>query len=141
MKTETRIGLFLVVALIAAALPSLAQDNAAADAAPRVSMAVGTGIDRETRTLTGAADSFTAAEDTLVIWCFTLLENLEAPTTVTHAWFHEGHTEAMIELDVTSNWYRTWSYKRILPSQTGPWEVKVLDAGGTVLGATAFSVN
>jgi hypothetical protein len=140
MKTVAHVGLFLAAALVAVAAPAVAQDAAATDA-PRVSMGVGTGIDRETRSLEGAADTFAAAGDTLLLWCFTLLENLEPPTRVTHAWFHEGHTEAMIELDVKSNWFRTWSNKMILPSQTGPWEVKVLDTDGTVLGTSAFLVE
>ena len=140
MKTVALAGLFVVAAVIAVVSPVVAQEAAAADA-PRVSMGVGTGVDRETRSLVGAADTFAAAEDTLVLWCFTLLEHLDAPTHVTHAWFHEGHTEAMIGLDVASNWYRTWSQKKILPSQKGPWEVKVLDADGTVLGTTAFTVQ
>lgn len=128
----------LVLALLGTAIVSA--QEAPADG-PRVSMGVGTGIDRETRTLVGAADTFATEGDTLLLWCYSLLENLDVPTHVTHAWFHEGHTEAMVELPVTSGWYRTWSNKRILPTQTGSWQVKVLDADGTVLGASAFAVR
>jgi len=140
MKTKAWSAILIVLLVVPAAYPVGAQE--APTDLPRVSMGVGTDIDRQTRTLVGAADTFTvAADDTLLLWCYTLLENLDVPTHVTHAWFHEGRTEAMVALDVTASWYRTWSNKRILSTQTGPWEVKVLDADGTVLGASSFEVR
>ena len=60
---------------------------------------------------------------------------------MTHAWYHEGETRARVDLPVGSLSWRTWSSKRILPSWTGRWEVKVLDAEGTVLGAAAFEIR
>ncbi len=122
----------------------------AADAAPavapaetpaprgRVTLGFGTGIDRATRELVGEGASF-AGGDT--VWCRTVVENLAAPTTVTHAWYHEGITMARVELNVGSAHWRTWSRKIILPEQTGAWEVKVLDAAGSVLGSGSFTVR
>jgi len=140
MKVSALNRMFLLVLILAAAVPAVAQEEPAA-AAPRVTAAVGTSIDRETRTPLGVATSFTAAGDTLELWCWTLVENLEAPTTVTHAWFHEDHSVGTKTLDIGSNWYRTWSSKTILPDKTGMWEVKVLDAAGTVLGTTSFEIR
>ena len=48
---------------------------------------------------------------------------------------------ARVELNVGSGYWRTWSSKAILPEQTGPWEVKVLDAEGTVLAAAGFVIE
>lgn len=117
-------------------------DAPAAAAAPattgRVTMTFGTGIDRATREIVGEATAF-AGGDT--VWCRTLLEDLAAPTTVTHAWYHEGRTMARVDLDVGAARWRTWSSKIILPAQTGAWEVKVLAADGTVLGAGTFAIE
>ena len=111
---------------------------AAPAAAPRVAMVFGTGIDRATRQIEGEAAAF-AGGDT--VWCRTVLENLAHPTTVTHAWYHEGRTMARVDLNVGSAHWRTWSSKIILPEQTGAWEVKVLNADGTVLGAGTFAIE
>jgi len=106
--------------------------------APRVTMGFGTGIDRATRQLVGEGTSF-AAGDT--VWCRTVLEDLPYPTTVTHAWYYDGRTMARVELNVGSAHWRTWSSKIILPDQTGSWEVKVLNADGTVLDSGTFEVQ
>ncbi|MFN2369764.1 MAG: DUF2914 domain-containing protein [Candidatus Krumholzibacteriia bacterium] len=115
-----------------------ARAEAPASAAGRVTIGFGTGIDRATRELVGEAASF-AGGDT--VWCRTVLQGLAHPTTVTHAWYHEGRTLARVELDVGSAHWRTWSAKIILPDQTGPWEVKVLDAAGSVLEAGTFEIR
>lgn len=119
--------------------PAQAEAPAAvAPAAGRVTIGFGTGIDRATRELVGEAASF-AGGDT--VWCRTVLQGLAHPTTVTHAWYHDGRTMARVELNVGSAHWRTWSSKIILPDQTGPWEVKVLDAAGSVLGAGTFEIR
>ena len=66
---------------------------------------------------------------------------MSPPTTVTHAWYHEGKTMARVDLTVGSENWRTWSSKSYLPSWTGSWEVKVLDTDGMVLGAAEFEVK
>lgn len=148
MKTTLRMlplpAVLTLAVLLAAAGPVAAQEPAApaATEAPattgRVTMTFGTGIDRATRQITGEAAAF-AGGDT--VWCRTLLEDLAAPTTVTHAWYHEGRTMARVDLEVGAARWRTWSSKIILPEQTGAWEVKVLAADGTVLGAGTFAIE
>lgn len=148
MKTTLRMlplpAVLTLAVLLAAAGPVAAQEPAApaATEAPattgRVTMTFGTGIDRTTRQITGEAAAF-AGGDT--VWCRTLLEDLAAPTTVTHAWYHEGRTMARVDLEVGAARWRTWSSKIILPEQTGAWEVKVLAADGTVLGAGTFAIE
>jgi hypothetical protein len=144
--TRCMLAALLVLALGAGAAPAQdATDNAGADqaAAPaavtaRADIGFGLGIDRATRELVDAGAAF-AAEDT--VWCRTLLEGLAWPTTVTHAWYHEGITMARVDLNVGSAHWRTWSSKIIPADKTGAWEVKVLDANGSVLGSGAFEIR
>ncbi len=170
MTTPNRIlALGLALLVLAVALPAAAQDaadhsgadkaaqpatappavqpepaataaTASTESAPaaRVIMGFGTGIDKATRRLIDEGTAF-AGGDT--VWCRTVLENLPYPTTVTHAWYHDGHTMARVELNVGSARWRTWSSKIILPNQTGSWEVKVLNAEGTVLDSGTFEVQ
>ncbi|MBU8870447.1 MAG: DUF2914 domain-containing protein [Gemmatimonadales bacterium] len=106
---------------------------------PVIEAVFGPDLDRENRALTGQADEFWA--DVEQIYCLTRIQGLEAPTTITHAWYHEGQSKARVELNVGSPDWRTWSSKKILPGWTGKWEVKVLDATGKVLGTFGFTVN
>ena len=62
-------------------------------------------------------------------------------TFVTHVWVHEGETRATVELPVKSSNWRTWSSKKILPSWTGNWEVRILDAAGNILKAETFTIE
>ncbi|HKI83348.1 MAG TPA: DUF2914 domain-containing protein [Candidatus Krumholzibacteria bacterium] len=61
-------------------------------------------------------------------------------TKIVHAWIHDGQTRARVELEVGSDSWRTWSTKRILPSWTGSWEVKIMTPDGVVLDSVAFTV-
>jgi hypothetical protein len=72
--------------------------------------------------------------------CFTRIDD-GAGLTVIHAWIHEGTTRARVELSVgESDSWRLWSTKRILPSWTGSWEVKVMTPDGAVLESIPFTI-
>ncbi len=119
-----------------------AQESAAAAPAAGLQVAeiaVGTDYDRESRQLSGAGDVFPAATEQL--WCRTRITGAAEPTTIAHVWYHDDKTVARVELTVGSADWRTVSSKRLLPSWTGPWEVKVLDAAGNVLGSARFTVQ
>jgi len=127
-----------MVAMTAGA--TLAQEEAAPPApAAKAVVEFGTGLDYETRDLIEPGAVF--APEIGQVWCLTRIDGLEAPASVTHVWYHGGETRARVDLPVNSASWRTWSSKRILPSWTGRWEVKVLDAEGTVLGASAFEIH
>lgn len=128
------VGLVSVAAL--APLAGLAQEEASG---PQVALGFGTGMDRENRVLTGEGTVFPAGTDR--IYCRMHIIGATAPTTVTHAWYREGKTMAQVELNVGSSNWRTWSSKRLLPSWTGFWEVKVLDPSGKVLASSSFTVE
>ena len=119
----------------------MAQDaDPASDAGSlEVVLGFGTGVDRQTRELTGQAESFAAGTER--VFCRMHISGAVAPTTVTHSWYFEGKTMAQVELNVGSANWRTWSSKRLLPSWKGPWEVKVLDQTGKVLASAAFTVE
>ncbi|MDD5719685.1 MAG: DUF2914 domain-containing protein [Candidatus Krumholzibacteria bacterium] len=102
-------------------------------------IAVGTGYDSQTRNLTGAAEVFPAGTEKL--WCRTRIQGATVPTSVTHVWYHRDQTVARVELNVGSADWRTVSSKNLLPEWTGPWEIKVLDAGGTVLQTVRFTIE
>jgi hypothetical protein len=134
-----RAALAVLLTLLAAAAMAQTEEAVAPAAAGWVTIEFGSGLDAETRQLIEPGTTF--APDVDKVWCLTRVEGLTAPTTVTHAWYQEGETRARVDLPVGSANWRTWSSKRILPSWTGRWEVKVLDAEGTVLGSASFEIQ
>lgn len=130
------------IAFLGATALAAAQTDSPADEAAalvQVDAQLGTQLDRATRSIVDPADQFTPDVET--IFCLTRIQGLEAPTTVTHAWYHEGEAMARVSLNVGSSDWRTWSSKRILPAWTGRWEVKVLDETGKVLHTSAFVIE
>ena len=128
-----------LVVLLAVGLAGAVAAQEDSAVAPVVDVVFGTDLDRQNRVLIGQAEVFTP--DVEQIYCLTRIRGLEAPTTVTHAWYHEGQSMARVELKVGSSDWRTWSSKRILPAWTGNWELKVLDDSGKVLATFGFAVN
>lgn len=130
------IALLCVAALAAAQTESSADETAAS---VQIDTQLGAQLDRATRSIVDPSDRF--APDVEKIFCLTRIQGLEAPTTVTHAWYHEGEAMARVSLNVGSADWRTWSSKRILPAWTGRWEVKVLDETGKVLHTSEFVIE
>ena len=129
--------ILLTMALMLLATGGLAQDGDSAS--PTVKISFGTDIDRESRELVGETTTFSAGIERIV--CLTLILGMEAPNSVTHVWYRDGKTMARVDLNVASSSWRTWSSKKLLPSWTGHWEVKVLDSDGRVLGSADFDVK
>lgn len=102
-------------------------------------MGFGTGFDRDTRALVGEASTFSAGVDR--IWCRTRITGAVEPTQVTHVWYRDGKTVAHVDLTVGSSNWRTVSSKDLLPDWTGVWEVRVIDAAGTLLRTETFTVE
>jgi hypothetical protein len=88
---------------------------------------------------TGAGTSFDANVGQL--YCWSKITGSKTETTVKHVWMHNGKEVAGVELPVKSVAWRTLSQKKIMPSWTGDWEVKVVDASGNELGSVKFTVN
>ncbi len=138
MRSPT-MGAWVLLLLMAGAGAVLAQDPAPADGLAVAEIGFGTGWDPEQLALTGEAATFPAGTDR--IFCRTLITGAEEPTSVVHVWYHEGKTMARVELAVGSSHWRTKSSKRLLPEWTGAWEVRVLDAAGTLLESATFTVE
>ncbi len=119
------------------------EDPGPGEPAPRegiwVDFFFGTGVDLETRAVTGSAGAFAA--DGGRVYCLTRVHGMTPPASVTHAWYYEGKTMARVDLTIGSENWRTWSSKSYLPNWTGNWEVKVLDEDGMVLGSAGFEVK
>ena len=159
MRALTRRYVLLVLALMTVAVAAAAQTEEPAKTtettetteaveateamptsdSPRVTVTFGGDLDKETRALVDQGEVF--APDVERVWCMTRVEGLTPPTTVTHVWYHEGETKARVDLTVGSQNWRTWSSKKVLAAWTGRWEVKVLDADGTVIGSAAFEIS
>lgn len=142
MNRSRALALGTALVLLYAAVPAGAQTDEPAEetsAQAQIDAQLGTRLDRETRSLVDPTDRF--ASDVEKIYCLTRIRGLQAPTTVTHAWYHEGEAMARVALNVGSADWRTWSSKRILPAWTGQWEVKVLDETGKVLHTSAFVIE
>lgn len=133
--------LVILAGILALAIPVASAQEAAVAQEPVISvdLGFGSGIDRETRALTGEGTVFPS--DTDRVYCRMHITGAAAPTTVTHAWYRDGKTMAEVELNVGSSSWRTWSSKRLLPDWTGFWEVKVLDQTGKVLASASFEVK
>jgi hypothetical protein len=137
MRTRGTSGTLAALALLLAAVAAVGQDAGQELSVP--DMAFGTGYDYGTRSLLGEAVSFQAG--VAAVWCRTRIVGATEPTTVTHVWYRDGKTMARVELRVTSPSFRTVSSKKMMPDWTGRWEVKVLDASGTILRAESFDVE
>ncbi len=138
-RATTGVVVALVVLAVGPLSDAVAADTNESESTVQVSAQLGTELDRVTRELVDPGDHFAA--DAGTIYCLTRVQGLEVPTTITHAWYHEGEAKARVTLKVGSSNWRTWSSKRILPAWTGAWEVKVLDASGKVLHTAAFVVE
>ena len=135
----------LLVACVTGAglTPARAQDESETAPAVRegqwVDFTFGTGIDPETRQVTGEAVAF--PPETEKIYCFTRVHGMQPPATVTHVWYHEGRTISRVNLNIGSENWRTWSFKSRFDGWSGAWEVKVLNEDGMVLGSATFEVQ
>ncbi len=139
MRTQATVVTVFLLAAVASG-PVAAQETATdATSLDVAEIGLGTGWNAEDLALTGEAQTFPAG--TGRIFCRTLITGAEEPTTITHVWYREGKTMARVELAVGSSRWRTKSSKRLLPEWTGEWEVRVLDAAGTVLGSATFTVQ
>ena len=88
---------------------------------------------------TGAASAFPA--DVGHVWCFCEIRDAGAGMRLTHLWTLNGKAVARIPLKASGARWRTWSEKKILPTETGRWKVTVLDASGKELGSVDFEVG
>lgn len=127
---------YLLAALILQVAVAAAQEP---ESAIRVrDLVIAAGMNPAAREPVNPGDAFPDTSGS--VYCYTRLVGATEPTTVTHVWYYEGETMARVDLPVRSYDWRTWSSKRLLPSWTGRWQVKILDADGLVLNAASFQI-
>ncbi len=121
---------------VPAEAPSAETDEAGAETpAGRVARAGFTSeiIDREPQ------DSITTlSNEHLGIAFFTELRDLDG-YTVSHVWEREGAEMARVAFVVNGPRWRVYSTKKLEPSWTGEWTVRVEDESGRVLHTESFS--
>lgn len=125
----------LILAFSAASC--LAQSATATGPFTEVETAICTSV--EERQPEGIAASFSPDVGQVFFW--TKCVGATDTTVIQHVWTRQGETIATVELPVKSSSWRTWSSKQILPSWTGDWEVRVLDADGNILKAVSFKIE
>lgn len=87
----------------------------------------------------GEATTFSATVDQVYLW--TKIIGASGEITVKHVWVHNGKEMTTVDLPVKTAAYRTWSAKKILPSWTGQWEVRVVGPDGTTLATVPFTIG
>ena len=92
----------------------------------------------EERMPSGMADSFKPDVGEVFLWC--KVSGCMDTTVIHHVWYRNGEQMADVELPVRSPSWRTWSSKQILPSWTGDWEVKIVDADGREMKSLPFKI-
>jgi hypothetical protein len=123
-------------ALIVAPSRTFAQEQAGAPrAAASAEAAVGTAVAE--RTLTGAADTFTADVGTL--FCFSKISNAE-DSDIEHVWYHNDAEVARVKLHIGGSPWRTHSSKKLGEDAAGSWRCDVVQ-DGNVIKSVAFKVQ
>ena len=102
-----------------------------------IELKFGTAIDK--REVSGRNLSFPNAIER--VYCWTLVKTDDSPTTVKHVWYYKNRIMSEITLRIKYPRTRTWSYKTILPEQTGNWNVKIFDARDNLLKSSGFEIK
>ncbi|WP_297454495.1 DUF2914 domain-containing protein [Persephonella sp.] len=75
------------------------------------------------------------------VYCWTKIIATKVPTKIYHVWVYKGNEMARVELGITYPTFRTWSSKKILPTQTGKWTVIVEDEEGNKIAQKSFEIT
>jgi len=73
------------------------------------------------------------------LYCWSQITGGSGEATIKHIWSHAGKVVLEVPLTIKGNRWRTWSVKNITASQTGEWEVKVVDASGNTIKSVTFT--
>jgi hypothetical protein len=87
----------------------------------------------------GENDQFPAEAGKL--YCITRILGAQAATTITHVWYYDDREMARVPLAVKASNWRTYSSKKILPSQVGEWHVNILGPEGELLREVVFNIT
>ncbi len=136
------LGVVLFVSLpvmaedMAPASPVGASQATSASSVEIVQSALGSGLDRETRTIQGEAARFDGS--TAEVYFLTRVKSADVPTTITHVYSLDGNEEGSVSLSIKGSPWTTWSRKVVRP---GAWKIEVEDASGQVIKTMEFTVS
>lgn len=82
------------------------------------------------------SEVFGKTNEVTQIYFYTLVTDM-AGQQLTHKWLHDGELMAEVTLNIGSDYWRTWSSKRLLPSWNRNWQVQVWQ-GDTLLTSKDF---
>jgi hypothetical protein len=100
-----------------------------------VKSSLGSGVDRETRTILGEAASF---DTSVEVHYLTRVKAETVPTTITHAYSVDGKEVASVSLAIKGSSWTTWSRKSVWP---GAWKVELKDETGNIIETKEFTVT
>ena len=76
------------------------------------------------------------------LFCYTRVQNTGGKQELTHIWYFEDQKIGTVRYNIkTSNIYRSWTRKTILPKQIGTWRVEVQDTAGVIIGSEFFYIT
>jgi hypothetical protein len=133
----TKIILWACIASLLFVCPAVWAQAEKPAAALTVEAKVCTGV--QDRMPVGEAASFPATVDQVYLW--TKITGASGEITIKHVWVYNGKEMTTVDLPVKTAAYRTWSAKKILPSWTGKWEVRVVGPDGATLATVPFTIG
>jgi hypothetical protein len=74
------------------------------------------------------------------LYCLSRISNIETETEIHHIWYRGTEKRLDLTLAVKPPSWRTYSWKRIQPTDVGEWRVDISDAAGNVLKTVVFEV-
>jgi hypothetical protein len=139
-----RVTLTTIMILLLSATIAVSQDNKpTTPATPTTTSALTAEVQICTeiteRACTGGAVTFDASVGKL--YCWSQINGGSGETAIKHIWSHAGKVALEVPLTIKGNRWRTWSSKNIATSQTGEWEVKVVDEAGNTIKSVTFTVG
>jgi hypothetical protein len=139
----TRIVPVIILILLLTTAAAFSQDTKSAQPSPTNAPALTADVQICTeitdRACAGGATAFDANVGKL--YCWSQVTGGSGEATIKHIWSHAGKVLLEVPLTVKGNRWRTWSSKNIAASQTGEWEVKVVDASGNTIKSVTFTVG
>ncbi len=108
-----------------------------ASAAPTIEVvksSLGSGVDRETRTIQGEAASF---DSSVEVHYLTRVKSETVPASINHVYSVDGKEVASVSLAIKGSPWTTWSRKTVWP---GAWKVELKDESGVVIETKEFTV-
>ena len=139
MKSNHFISLILFTCLIISiAVPCSSQENEAVKTDITIEDAVicRDVVDREP---VEAGDVFST--DLTKLMCFTRVTGSKENTEILHNWYFGDKLVASIPLHVGSTNWRTYSSKKIVPTNSGEWKVEILSQDETLLKRIYFIIE